>query len=780
MAMKKLLFAACASLVFAGTALAQDAPPLAEIANDEGGVQTVEGQMYYSNLLTLTGVAQPLIITEDQAGFVNRDPVFSFPLASQTFGRFTSDPFVSPVSYTLPLPIVPQGTLVDVDNNGEEDTGVQVFAIAFWSNMFGDPFLEQRDGYGWSSSLASTRVDPGTSEVYGGRYLIYAPEEDQGFPSGFGDDGLLFTEDDPIVIVPAGYTLVDMDTDPFTFDRSAVAEMDLLESEASELHDFSAMGYTDAFNAIVDTLIAEYAFTEYKNLDWEAMREEFLPRIEEAEANDDPVAFEFAMRDFSWSIPDGHVGVFPNSAALDDDFLNNTNGGLGMSLTEMDDGRIVVTYLTPGGPAEEAGIGLLTEVTAINGVPVDDAVNATVPYSSPFSSDTNRRLQQLRYAIRFPVDTDVDITVLNDAGEEETISMTTIQERDSFRVSSFVQGVTGFEPPITYEILPNGYGYVNIYSFFGNEVLTVELWEEFLNLANQLGLPGIIIDLRQNGGGSGWLADQMAGYFLDQDDPEVTGYTAYYNPRSGQFETNLDFPGLIYPAPEENRFLGQVVALVGPNCASACEFFAFNLTLNDNATIIGKYPTAGLGGSVTDMVLPDGLLMRYTIGRAVGPDQEIHIEGTGVVPDVVVPVDETTVFAEDPVLDAAVSYLDETFGVVSSDEITIVEGGEIALGDEVTGEIGIGEVVHYTLTVAEDTAVVISLTSVNGDIDPYLSVFDADGNLIAENDDIELGVVVDSQIEGLELTGGETVVIEVATYDNAYAGEYALSVSAAE
>jgi hypothetical protein len=36
----------------------------------------------------------------------------------------------------LNLPAVPQGTLVDVDNDGEKDTGVQVFAIAYWSNTW--------------------------------------------------------------------------------------------------------------------------------------------------------------------------------------------------------------------------------------------------------------------------------------------------------------------------------------------------------------------------------------------------------------------------------------------------------------------------------------------------------------------------------------------------------------------------------------------------------------------------------------------------------------------
>ena len=40
------------------------------------------------------------------------------------------------------------------------------------------------------------------------------------FPSGFGADNKLFTDDDPLVRLPAGYTVVNMDTTPFTFDRS--------------------------------------------------------------------------------------------------------------------------------------------------------------------------------------------------------------------------------------------------------------------------------------------------------------------------------------------------------------------------------------------------------------------------------------------------------------------------------------------------------------------------------------------------------------------------------
>ena len=58
---------------------------------------------------------------------------------------------------------------MDVDQDDAEDTGVQVFAIAYWSNTWGDPFLETRDGTGWSNAYASTTTDAENDyEINGG------------------------------------------------------------------------------------------------------------------------------------------------------------------------------------------------------------------------------------------------------------------------------------------------------------------------------------------------------------------------------------------------------------------------------------------------------------------------------------------------------------------------------------------------------------------------------------------------------------------------------------
>jgi len=132
---------------------------------------------------------------------------------SQVLGQITSDFFTSPLTYSVSLPVQPEASPRDVDRDDETDPGVMVYAVAYWTNTWGDAYLEQRDlfGGGWSTVYASTLIDPDPSaegEVIGGTYLLYAPDDQQGFPSGFGNDGRLFTDDDPIVTVPQGYTVV--------------------------------------------------------------------------------------------------------------------------------------------------------------------------------------------------------------------------------------------------------------------------------------------------------------------------------------------------------------------------------------------------------------------------------------------------------------------------------------------------------------------------------------------------------------------------------------------
>ena len=726
--------------------IAEPVPGAQIINNEEGGPAIITGELAYSNAFFTSGVDEPVIILEDQAGFVDRDESYIFPLESQVLGQITSDFYTSPFSYRLSLPREPKGALRDVDNDGNEDTGIMVFAIAYWTNLFGDSFLEKRDmcgGGGWSTGYASTRVSAEIDtrrEIIGGKFIIYAPDEKQGFPSGFGADGLLFTADDPIVIVPQGYSLVDMDESPFVFDRAARQTINLQEPEGAAIHDYSDLGYADAFQAMVNLFRKEYAYSELYKLDWDKLYETYSPRFAKAEATEDSAAYALAMRDFIWEIPDGHVSMPLD--ALSELFNEETAGGLGIALSELDDGRFLVSYILDGGPAAQAGMELGAEILSWDGGSVEEALQREFVWAhQALSTDYSLRLQQLRYITRFPLGSDVEAIFRNPESEpesekEQSATMGVIAERASFSRSSFFAGVESWDLPVEHAILPSGYGYVAINSFSDNEGQTIALWERAIENFIDADVPGIIIDMRQNGGGSGCLADLFSAYFFQEE--HILGYTSAYNASIDAFYLDPQSEERLSLPPEEQRYDGELAVLIAPGCSSACEFFTYNLTIDERAAIVGHYGTGGLGGAVDDFLMPEDMKIRFTVTRAVNADKEIHIEAQGVQPTVRVPVTYEGLFEKgDLLLQAAEEHLtSEILG-------ELIDGGELSLGAGSTellanGIVGPRQRVRYRATLPANRSISIYLSSADDTLDTVLGIYNGTGsNLLGENDNAD-------------------------------------------
>lgn len=635
----------------------------APVAAAQAGPTTVTGTVTYTNSFFTEGVAEPEVILEDETGFVTRNRKFLIPPQSQVLGEITSDFYTSPFTYSLSLPAEPNGTYNDVNHDGKKDTGVMVFAVAYWTNTWGDPYLEKRDqgGGGWSSAYASTKVSVDRDtylEVYGGKYLVYAPDAQQQFPSGFGADKKLFTNDDPIMNLPAGWSVVDLDKTPFSVDQSRKVTIDLEEGEGAKQDDFSGLSYTAAFDKMVDKFKKEYAWTELKKIDWDAKAKQFRPQFAAAESSGDAHAYALALRDFFWSIPDTHVGF--DQSLLNNDFQTATAGGLGFAMRETDDGKVIANFILKGGPAEKAGMKWGAEIMQLDGKSVGDAVDVTVPWSSPFSNPIVKHLQQLRYATRFPLDKgQVEVAFMNPGEAAITAKLSVVEESDSFAAASFYVGQSPTALPVEFRVLPSGLGYVKISSFLDNDVLSIQVWERAIRYFNDNSVPGVILDMRQNGGGSGWLADQMAAYFFKKE--TVVGNTAYYNKGSGAFYMDPGDQEIMIPPQDALQYSGPVAVIVGPACASACEFFSYAMTVDGRAKVVGEYPSEGAGGSVEAFYMPEKIYCQLTIGRAVDAQGNIHLEGKGVVPTVKVPVTVQTLqkeaAGEDVVLAAAESAL---------------------------------------------------------------------------------------------------------------------------
>ena len=622
------------------TAAEENTPP---VLSDETQPYEIVGSFSYSNDILTDYYVEQAVALVDMYGFVIRDKEWEIPVASQTLGYLKLDMDTQTGTYTVQLPARPTATQVDVDNDGNEDAGVQIFAVSYWPNLTGGPYSVGDDrSTGWPTYLASIITDTeNEDEIIGGNLIVWAPDSNQKFPSGFGEDGKLFTEDDPVSPIPQGYTIVNLDSEPFSQTKEPTPSLTLYEPKDIAIKDFSNLSYTEAFDKMFEIVRKEYAFNgiEGKAPDWDALYAEIKPRIEKAEADNDPDAFALALRDFTWAFKDGHVGM-SMTQSLYDQFLRETEGGYGFAIRELDDGRFIVTYLMEDGPAAKAGIELKAEITAFNGVPISEALATVKPWSLPMSTDKAIRYQQARYLLRAQPGDEADITFINPDGEETTVTLTAISERESFSVTSIYADAPEYVLPVEFEILDSGVGYVRINSNYDDLNLIIRLFERALKTFEEADVPGIIIDMRYNSGGAPL---GLAGFLYDK---EITmGQLEYYSEKTGQFEPE-GLPEKVYPNETQYHFDKEVL-LVGQACYSACEIESYGFSQVPGMIVIGESPSGGTEAEVArgQFVLPDNLTLQIPTGRFVLPDGSIFLEGQGVQPTLRVPVNEETVFA---------------------------------------------------------------------------------------------------------------------------------------
>jgi len=615
------------------------------------GVEVITGEFEYTNDIITVYYVEHAVGLVDLYGFVTRNEEWELPVDSQVLGPLTINTDQRRGTFRLMLPARPAGMMVDVDNDGQHDAGVQVFVVAYWPNLYGGPFSEGDDRrFGWPAYLASTVNDPeNNDEVTGGKLVVWSPDDAQQFPTDFGSDGLLFTDDDPVGPLPAGYSVIDLDRRPFTIERDREVQVMLYEPPDAAIKDFSDLSYTRAFDAMFSRVRVEYAFNGIpgKAPDWDSLYAELAPRVAAAERRADRRAFFDALFDFANAFRDGHVSVSsPLSDAL---FRERASGGYDFAIRELDDGRALVVFVTRNGPADRAGMQVGAELLAFNGVPVKEAIAAVEPLGGPFSTDFALRYQQARYLLRAPVGTLAQVTYANPRSAPQTVTLRAVEERDSFLATSIYKKRNPAALPVEFEQRPSGVGYIRINGSYDDLNLLIRLFERALKTFDDLDVPGIIIDMRQNSGGAPL---GLAGFLTDQE--IIIGQDEYYSERTGRFEPEGPVDKIL---PNQNQYrFDKIALLVGQACFSACEYESYGFSRVPGVIVVGETPTAGVYAEVSrgQYVLPDGIFLQVPTGRTVLPDGTPLLEGVGVVPTIRVPVTAETVLSDrDVVLERA-------------------------------------------------------------------------------------------------------------------------------
>ena len=236
-----------------------------------------------------------------------------------------------------------------------------------------------------------------------------------------------------------------------------------------------------------------------------------------------------------------------------------------------------------------------------------------------------------------------------------------------------------FSSQVDSRVLPSGYGYVLVrmeYDPTGDGGYPAKVYEQFrAAIASFVAadVPGVVLDLRGNYGGSDQLAADLCGFFYAS--PAFYEEQEYYDKRTGGFlrltisETGPEpIVTQLSIEPQEPHFGGPVVVLVNPSTKSSGEGLPLRISQLPNGTVLGFHGTNGsfgmVGGSIA---LPGGYSLDYPFGRSVDRHGIVQLDSRhgigGVAPDQRVPMTLGNVLAfaagDDVELDYAVRYLDQ-------------------------------------------------------------------------------------------------------------------------
>ena len=310
--------------------------------------------------------------------------------------------------------------------------------------------------------------------------------------------------------------------------------------------------------------------------------EKFIGEIDWAAAEDSAAAGMVAGLGDRWS--------YYMSAERYDSYLeqmNNAYVGVGITVTEREDGYIDVVEVVKGGPAERAGIEAGDILTHADGI---DLATLTMDESTGI--------------IKGEEGTTVHLTIRR--GE---ITWEMDVKREFFEVTV----ASG-------QMLTEDIGMVTIDNFDGR--CADETIDAIESLMDQ-GAKKLIFDVRNNPGGYKRELCAVLDYLL----PEGPLFRSEYYDGTEQVDESdadcLDIP---------------MAVLVNSESISAAEFFAAALDEYEAATVVGTQ-TIGKGYFQQTYRLSDGSAVGLSVGKYTTPNG-VSLTDVGITPDVVVEVDE--------------------------------------------------------------------------------------------------------------------------------------------
>jgi carboxyl-terminal processing protease len=425
----------------------------------------------------------------------------------------------------------------------------------------------------------------------------------------------------------------------------------------------------NTFMMVWTTIRDNYFDKTYSNLNWNAIRTEFDPKVKAAKSD---AELHNLLNAMLGRLNKSHLGVIPPEVykTLNDvtdrvkaneragevgssdllrmqddgrgDGPDTTDGdaeyGIGVELSLVSD-RFMITRMDQNSTAEYAGLKRGYVIDKVNGVSLQEMLDRILVYNASMHSTSVKQFVPA-YVVSAMLNGDRDTYVTlgyldeNDQPKESRVRREILKEKSIAVAPNFPAQQLSFES----RSIDENTGYIRFNMF------AIPVIERFCRAVGEFkAKSGLVIDLRGNTGGVMASVPTLAG-MLTSDSLDL-GTSIYRNHTEP----------LQAPAKAKN-YKGRVVLIVDDRTASAAEMFALSLREDGRALIVGQH-TSGEALPSIMLNLPTGARLLYPFANYRSPGGT-YIEGNGIEPDKVIQIDRRSLLAgTDLQLDAAVNLL---------------------------------------------------------------------------------------------------------------------------
>jgi C-terminal processing protease CtpA/Prc len=662
-----------------GTTTVRSAAPSgpASVARDEGGPNRLIAVLG-------EGLAGPARSGRAVVGLLDRGVYFvqrQSAFFSPSQGQVLLVPRNDTSTLTMELPTSPVGTVFDLSagRSSAAGRGVRIYTLSVHADV---PQRRERRALDAIEQHALQRASSvqmewprhpqDILEPVGGKLLVHATDAGVAFPSGFGVDGKLFTKDDPMVSLPKGYTVVTLDPRAFVFDRSREVVMPFHAVVPTANIDLSRLGYGEAFQAFCSLMSERYPYRDLRPVDWLGLHAEFSSAAEQAGSNKDATAYARVFSYLGQRLRDGQYlvrlpdGSDARNAQRQERGLSakrQSRGDFFLAMPRLwlsPEGRGWVTDVAPNSPAALAGLRPGAEILEVDGETVARHMERFASLSSR-GTESGRRLDALTLSLSGK---DSLRLLVRQDGRDQNLDL----RRSSAAPlapdpAALIDSLAAFQ---LRSAKGNDFGYLGLNSFTdaGNKL---DIWEQTLASLTKAKIPGLVVDLRGNGGRSYQLVMHFLASFFSYDTPlRPQAYAQrQLDPASKVWRTRGGLglpPQLPLYGQDDSRYAGRLVLLTDRDCSGPCEIFTAWLQRAGRGHVVSTDNTAGSLGHTTRITLPAGVTVEIPLVSELTAAGESYVEAKGIEPNLRVPVDREfinqIISGGDPVLDAAVQWLD--------------------------------------------------------------------------------------------------------------------------